>query len=67
MNHEFISALIELYEKLPDQSPDGAAHRVAVLVEMELNELEKQGLPITREVLLQKFREAIAQHLKNAA
>lgn len=67
MNHDFIDALVELYEQLPDQTPDEAARRVAVLVDMEMEALESSGQPITRETLRASFEAAIKKHLSSAA
>lgn len=66
-NHDFIFALIELYSQLPKNSSEDAARRVAVLVEMELAEMEAAGEPVTRDSLLAKFQVAIQKHLDSAA
>jgi hypothetical protein len=66
-NHDFIFALVELYSQLPDVTPQDAAERVAILVEMEMAEMEAKGETITREALLEKFKAAIQQHLNSAA
>ena len=66
-NHDFITALFELYQQLPEDCAEFAAKRVAVLVEMELEELDAKGETITIEALLEKFKAAIEQHKKFAA
>lgn len=67
MNHDLIDTLVELYLQLPHQSPESAARRVAVLVEMTLSAMEAEGEVITREALLKRVKSAIEKHLSHAA
>ncbi len=67
MNHDLIDALVELYSQLPHQSPESAARRVAVLVEMAMSSMESEGEPITRDALYKRVKSSIEKHLSHAA
>lgn len=67
MNHDLIDALVELYSQLPHQSPESAARRVAVLVEMAMSSMEAEGETISRDALLKRVQSAIEKHLSHAA
>lgn len=67
MNHNFIEALIKLYEELPESTPSLAASRVAVLIDMELEKLERAGIPLSRENLIKSIQESIDEHSRKVA
>jgi hypothetical protein len=66
MNYDFINTLLELYATVPADSAEAAARRVAVLVEMEIRDLENSGEAITQETLLRAFKKALAPNDKAA-
>lgn len=67
MNHNFIETLIKLYEELPESNPSLAASRVAVLIDMELEKLERAGIPLSRENLIKSIQESIDEHSRKVA
>ena len=62
MNHEFIDTLIELCNKVPRDEAQYALLRMSVLVEMEMRDMESNGITITRESMLVAFKVALEKH-----
>jgi hypothetical protein len=65
-NHEFIEALVELYDQIPTDEPQYAVRRAAVLVEYEIRRLVDNGQPVTTENLYNSFLRALNEHKKSA-
>lgn len=67
MNHVFIQALVDLYDQCPETYPDLAARSLAVLLDQEMAEMEKNGIAITRESLLNQVKETLKKYPKQKA
>lgn len=67
MNHKLIMGLLEIYNQLPEATPDMAARRLAVLIEGELEEMEKNGVMISRESLCEHLKETLKKYPKQKA
>lgn len=62
MNHLLIQALVDIYNQCPHIEPEMAVRRLAVLIEGELEEMEKNGVMITRESLCAHLKETLKKY-----
>lgn len=65
-DHEFINRFVELYSQLPEDEPDMASRRTAILVEMLIGQLAQKGEPVTTQSLRRLIDQALVKHKKTA-
>lgn len=66
INHDFVQIIVDLYKELPQSNPEIAARSVAVLLDRLIDELESDGVEVTKEELLKRARQSLQEMRKTA-
>lgn len=62
MKDEFVDLLLAITNKIPHESQHGALVRMAVVLELEVERLEAQRIPVSKDSLIEALKITLKKH-----